>query len=469
MERTSKELVDAPLIDSIWEAMKAEAQNGFLSKQKTKKILKSYKPKEILQQVTEEKVGDYKYRDDSDDDSDDETQNRENSKNNNTKLQSYAFALNSTSVAQRIRSLKILHEEILFIAHEFNKTCVFREDSNSDLLKMNYPPPYDASRVVLTNRTTLVSDMANGNHVPRWSLWKKTRSSIQSQFIKDPATDCSMNSITSTSVQLSSYEKSLPIDTNESRNEDKNKEHILKMKLQNIWDICSTNLFRRFCDENESCREFSLKCALDLLQVMDKVEKQIPYLVSALTSRCASVELDSELNVFVSDEATHDLFKRGGVIERQDKVNLLHVSNKPIRIQEKSEEVRLLCCRVFCSLIQTTLRTEHLALLNPYFSDIILALQTYLIDPFPKLKVEVSLLLIQILRIPEWEQGAKHYALAMARSCIPNLRHRNSGVRIAAIGLFEASVCVPNREKVKGAGSEALLDLIGFTDENVRQ
>ena len=38
---------------------------------------------------------------------------------------------------------------------------------------------------------------------------------------------------------------------------------------------------------------------------------------------------------------------------------------------------------------------------------------------------------------------------------------------IAALDLFEASVCVPDRAKVKGAGTAALTDLVGFREENV--
>lgn len=105
---------------------------------------------------------------------------------------------------------------------------------------------------------------------------------------------------------------------------------------------------------------------------------------------------------------------------------------------------------------------------NLYFSDKIFALQSHLKDPYPDLKVEVSNLLVQILRIPEWENGAKLYALGLARAYIFNLRHKNAKVRVASLGLFEASVCVSNREKMKGAGTDAIVDLVGFREENVR-
>ena len=47
------------------------------------------------------------------------------------------------------------------------------------------------------------------------------------------------------------------------------------------------------------------------------------------------------------------------------------------------------------------------------------------------------------------------------------MRHRNPKVRIAAIELFEASVSLPDRAKLKGAGTEAILDLVGFREVKV--
>ncbi len=38
---------------------------------------------------------------------------------------------------------------------------------------------------------------------------------------------------------------------------------------------------------------------------------------------------------------------------------------------------------------------------------------------------------------------------------------------IAAMNLFEASVCVPDKAKVKGAGTAAIADLVGFQADNV--
>ena len=63
--------------------------------------------------------------------------------------------------------------------------------------------------------------------------------------------------------------------------------------------------------------------------------------------------------------------------------------------------------------------------------------------------------------------GAKDFESAIAIVSIPNLRHRNSKVCVTTIYLFEASVSVSDRQKIKGAGIEAIVDLVGFREENV--
>ena len=59
------------------------------------------------------------------------------------------------------------------------------------------------------------------------------------------------------------------------------------------------------------------------------------------------------------------------------------------------------------------------------------------------------------------------FATAVARQTILNLRHRNAKVRLASLSLFEAACGVPNRAKVKGAGTEAINDIVGFKEENI--
>ena len=134
---------------------------------------------------------------------------------------------------------------------------------------------------------------------------------------------------------------------------------------------------------------------------------------------------------------------------------------------EPNEELRLELCQTFKCLMRGIVANNSERSLDAYYADIILSLQTSLSDPFPDVRIEASRLLVQLIRIPHYEQGAKYFATGLARSTLANCRHRNTNVIIAALDLFEASVCVPDRAKVKGAGTAALTDLVGFREENV--
>ena len=133
---------------------------------------------------------------------------------------------------------------------------------------------------------------------------------------------------------------------------------------------------------------------------------------------------------------------------------------------EPIEELRLELCRTFDCLVRGLSAAGTEQSLDAYYSEIIFSLELIVHDPFPKANIEVCHLLTQLLRILRWKPGARHFATDLAKSALPNCRHRNADVIIAAMDLFEASVCVPNRAKKKGAGTAAMADLVGFREEN---
>ena len=159
----------------------------------------------------------------------------------------------------------------------------------------------------------------------------------------------------------------------------------------------------------------------------------------------------------------HKLYLRGGATNRQDRIN----SGNAFQVIEPNEELRLDLCRTFNCLLRGIAATNAEQSLDAYYSDLILSLVTSLQDPYPDVKVETCRVLVQLLHIPQYELGAKYFATGLARAALPNCRHRNTNVVIAAIDLFEASVHVPDRLKVKGAGTTAISDLVGFREENV--
>ena len=145
--------------------------------------------------------------------------------------------------------------------------------------------------------------------------------------------------------------------------------------------------------------------------------------------------------------------------------NRLSDNGHGVKVIDRCEEVRLAQCELLSCIVRCSMSKPEI--LDAYYSDFILALQSHTRDPFPELKIAASKLLTQILRVPQWEIGARHFATALARSAIPNMRHHSYSVRIASIGLFESSVSVPDRVKIKAAGSTAINDLVGFKEENV--
>ena len=61
----------------------------------------------------------------------------------------------------------------------------------------------------------------------------------------------------------------------------------------------------------------------------------------------------------------------------------------------------------------------------------------------------------------------KLYAVGLTRAILPLLKHRLAKVRVAAIDAIRRIVQVPNRDKRKGAGTEAITDFVGFREDNV--
>jgi len=308
---------------------------------------------------------------------------------------------------------------------------------SSSLPELNFPPPYDESKINLERNLPLVSDLAIiKTTAPQY------RTNLASE--KEDKKYCS----------LTTYEDAASREA--------------KDKLQSIMNSCGRILFQLIGDKSEKCRNLSLDCLNVLFLSGSEVSKQIPYLMSAWSARFSRNSYDSELEVFVADDDLNELYKRGGAIDRQDRDGLLSQGSRlQLKLVEPSEELRLKLCHTLSALLRGVASRLALPSLDAYYADMIFALQSCLKDPFPDVKVAACKVLVQLLRIPQWETGAKFFATGLARSVLLNLRHRKPQVIIAAMDLFEASVCVPNIAKKKGAGSSAIADLVGFREENV--
>jgi hypothetical protein len=329
--------------------------------------------------------------------------------------------LRSNTKNDRLISLVGIEMSIIFLSHNIDP-----------LPPLTLPPPYDVSSVTMKCQSALVSDLSVG----AWPHWEQTQVSLLSQF-----------------------------KTNELKPENGDVTEGQK-KLQVIYDLFGGEICYRFHDDTEQVRVLAIRCIQRFCSARIRLNKYLHNLMREIISKYKAISHDETLNVFVYDETENNLFKRGGATLRQDRSRLLNVESL-ILMNEVSEEIRCDTCHLFSSVVQSFLIGNQLASLDPYYVDILLVVQSHLSDPFPELKIASACLLVQIIRISQWESVAKHFAIALARSALPNMRHRNAKVRVSAITLFEASIAIPDRSKFKGAGSEAIYDILGYREENV--
>ena len=232
-------------------------------------------------------------------------------------------------------------------------------------------------------------------------------------------------------------------------------------------DICKP-LFKRMSDPVEKCRELSLRIVSKLFTKASDLMPVLGYYFPCLMQRLpAGIGYDEELKVFVSDIESHEAFKRGRAIDRQDKGGSKGLSTHIVI--EPSEEIRYLLCDTLTSLISKLVALDATSILQPYFHDIVIFTQVQLKDPYPELKILACQVLETLTHRSEFEIGMKFYAVGLVRAILPLLRHRHAKVRLAAIKATAACVTVPDRDKRKGAGTEAITDLVGFREENVLQ
>jgi hypothetical protein len=222
-------------------------------------------------------------------------------------------------------------------------------------------------------------------------------------------------------------------------------------------------IFKRFADPVEKCRELALRISRGLIERVSDITPTLPYLLPALMQRVpGGLAHDEDTQLFVHDIEEHEAYRRGKAVERQDRDSMsAHV------VVEPNEDLRLEACRLIGALVQSTQTHGSWSTLHPYFHEIVLCLQYYLRDPLPDLKVEACGLLARLARMPQYELGIKHYAIALVRATLSVMRHRHARVRAAAVDCVHACICVPNRDKCKGAGTEAIVDLLGFREDNV--
>eukprot|EP00939_MAST-03C_sp_MAST-3C-sp1_P005060 g5060.t1 len=175
----------------------------------------------------------------------------------------------------------------------------------------------------------------------------------------------------------------------------------------------------------------------------------------------STYEYDSALKVFVANTASHEEHKRGRVIDP----DAIRAMQSTTTVKEPSEEIRLKLCRFVRAIHGAALKRDALALVLPYFHDITIFVQAMLRDPYAAAKREACGLLKTLMTTQP--DAAKHYAVAFVKSLIPVLQHRHARVRLDALDALASTVSCEDRSKRKGAGTEAINNLLGHQDANV--
>ena len=233
-------------------------------------------------------------------------------------------------------------------------------------------------------------------------------------------------------------------------------------------DTCKP-VFKRFADMSEKCRETALKITLAFFERATDLVSVLGYFFPVLMQRLPSgLAYDEEMKIFVTEIEAHEEFRRGKAVDRQDRVGTAAGGGAAtLKVVEPSEEIRHLACRVLCTLLRRALALGASSILHPYFHEAVMYLQMQLKDPFPDLKAEACTALETLARNDEFNSGMKFFATALVRAILPALRHRHAKVRLAAVAALTACMVVPDRAKVKGSGTDAIADLVGFREENV--
>ena len=224
------------------------------------------------------------------------------------------------------------------------------------------------------------------------------------------------------------------------------------------------SIFKRFADDAEKCRELAYRISGLLFDKTPNVLSVFAYFLPALMQRVpATGAYDDELKIFVSDIDAHEAFKRGRAVDRQDKGESLLT----LQVVEPAEEIRLLAVQCLSSLINKACSNGICSVLQPYFTEIIIFLESQLRDPFGDVRLVVCNLLCVLAVQPEFELGMKYYSVALVRAVMPVMRHKHAKLRCGAIDAIRCCVMVRDREKRKGAGTAAIQDLVGFHEDNI--
>ena len=256
--------------------------------------------------------------------------------------------------------------------------------------------------------------------------------------------------------------------------------HLRKGALKTLRDIFDTDLrpsdevcdelyeemmkplLKRFADGSEVCRMGSIWLVDFFLSLTLDMGQSLPYLFPVIVERSSlNFGYDEEAKEFVRNPEKFEAKRRGKALKTEQQDGCVYTHS----IVEPSEEVRLATMNLMGSVIGKVLDSSAPTMLGPYFTDTVLLIAVGACDPYPEVKLS-SYRLIRALatKLPP---GMKHFAQGFIKLLLPALGHRHAKIRCAALDTVDALMQCPDEMKRKGAGTEAIVHLIGHRDENV--
>ena len=263
-------------------------------------------------------------------------------------------------------------------------------------------------------------------------------------------------------------------------------------------------------DELQRTRLTAVACITRCLLVMPgNVVRTLPYLWPAFVSRISQAwGYDFTHHTFVADQAVHDATLRGRLVGftpgAVDNAQGVHSAvNAAVAdatlgggasagrgqrgavglmaggaaggmsrgggahpLSEPSEQVRAALAVQLHVLLRATYTMGSMSSISGYMQEIILASHALLRDPAPDTQLYTAQHII-ILLCSAAPTVLQHFAIGFARSLGECLALRYAHLRVAMLRALQAVVAVPSTTKIKGAGTEAIMDLVGHREENV--
>ena len=142
------------------------------------------------------------------------------------------------------------------------------------------------------------------------------------------------------------------------------------------------SIFKRFNDPSEKCRELALKITLAFFERASDLVSVLGYFFPVLMQRLpGGLAYDEDMKVFVTDIESHEAYRRGKAVDRQDRIGGAANGTIGLRVVEPSEEIRHLACRVLCTLLRRALQLGTSSILHPYFHEAVMFLQVIPLGP----------------------------------------------------------------------------------------